>query len=112
MHMRRRTMPSSYWGFDPLTDIMRLHRSIDDMFGGLVTQPVCDLEETDNSYLVTVDLPGVPKENVKLELRDKQLYLSGDRKVSSKKEQEYSHFETFIDLPGNVDANKVEASCE
>ena len=39
--------------------------------------PACDVEENENRYLVTVDLPGVPKDNVKVEFHDGALVISG-----------------------------------
>lgn len=35
--------------------------------------PRCDIDETDTHYLMTFDLPGVKKEDVKIELKDNQL---------------------------------------
>lgn len=49
--------------------------------------PACDVEETDGQYLISFDLPGVKKDDVKVELRDNQLTISGERKHEQKSEK-------------------------
>ncbi|AKJ28420.1 Hsp20/alpha crystallin family protein [Caldimonas brevitalea] len=43
--------------------------------------PALDVVETDAAYLVTVDLPGVAKENVKLTVEGKRVQLEAEEKV-------------------------------
>lgn len=49
-----------------------------------------DIKETDNDYQVIMDVPGVPKENIKIELEDGYLTVSAnvDKKNESKDENE------------------------
>lgn len=88
--------------------------------GGMEFSPPCDIEETDKHYLVSFDVPGVKKEDVKIELRDHQLTISGERKEEHKEEKSNrlsmerysgSFLRTFM-LPSNVEPEKIEASYE
>jgi HSP20 family protein len=80
--------------------------------------PPCDVEETDSHYLMSFDLPGISKEDIKIEVVDKQLTVSGERKVDKKSDKNNSHiseryygsFQRTFTLPSTIDGNKVEAS--
>jgi HSP20 family protein len=69
---------------DPLFADFRL---MDDLFGrmfGNVNRvagfiPTLDVRETEDEYLVLVDLPGVKSEDVVIELTDQVLTISGSR---------------------------------
>jgi HSP20 family protein len=78
--------------------------------------PPCDIEETDSHFLVSFDLPGIKKDDVKIDLRDHQLTVSGERKEELKgrksRERYYGAFARSFTLPSNVDADHVDASFE
>jgi HSP20 family protein len=82
--------------------------------------PACDVEETDAQYLMSFDLPGVPKENVKIELHDRQLVVSGEKTEEHKEDSKTRHvterfhgsFKRIFTLPQSVSAEKFEASYE
>ena len=46
--------------------------------------PAVAVEETDSHYLLSLDLPGVKKDDVKIEIRDNELTISGERKEERK----------------------------
>jgi HSP20 family protein len=81
-------------------------------------KPACDVEETDSHFLMNFDLPGVSKEDVKIEVFEKQLTISGIRKAEKKeeknlrlvKERNHGNFERIFTLPSTIDSSKVEAS--
>lgn len=84
-------------------------------------QPSCDIKKTDDHYLVSFDMPGVKKEDIKIEVRDNQLVISGERHLGGKEKsneatlrQERSHgkFERIFSLPSTVDCQKIEACYE
>lgn len=83
-------------------------------------QPHFDVDETDQAYLVNVDLPGMKKEDIKLDLSDNILTISGERKheQSSKEngsrryERSYGRFQRSFTLPNTVMVDKVEADLE
>lgn len=64
------------------------------------------ISETEEHYLMSVDLPGMKKEDIKIELKESFLTISGERKRS----QEI--FKQSFSLPSSVDAEKVEAHYE
>ncbi|UOF00114.1 Hsp20/alpha crystallin family protein [Bdellovibrio reynosensis] len=82
--------------------------------------PVCEISEAEEHYLLSVDLPGMKKSDIKIELVDKLLTISGERKreVSEKKEtvqryeKSYGFFKRSFTIPSSVDAEKVEARYE
>jgi HSP20 family protein len=79
--------------------------------------PVLDLTESDKEFLARLDLPGIPKENVTIQLNGDVLTISGERqKVEEKKgesylwrEQRFGKFTRTLRLPAPVVADKVEA---
>jgi len=80
--------------------------------------PACDIAETDNQYLISVDAPGMKKEDLKVELNDETLVVSGSRKEEHKEtdknrtftERYQGHFHRTFLLPQAGDAAKVEAN--
>jgi HSP20 family protein len=77
----------------------------------------CNLEETDTAYVVTLDIPGVKKEDVKVELRDHHLLvIKGERKEEHDHqavslhatERFYGKFERTIALPNAVKAAQLD----
>jgi HSP20 family protein len=79
--------------------------------------PVVDILETPYAYIFRAELPGVGRENIKLEVRDNQLILSGQRPNDAdpqfaayhRIERVQGFFERSFTLPGNVDAENAEA---
>ncbi|HTL12055.1 MAG TPA: Hsp20/alpha crystallin family protein [Bdellovibrionota bacterium] len=81
--------------------------------------PAVDVEETADHYLLTVDVPGVTKDQLKLEVIGSQVILSGERKEERKdksaawhSERRYGKFRRSFTLPNGVDSSKVEAQYE
>ncbi|MBI3556284.1 MAG: Hsp20/alpha crystallin family protein [Deltaproteobacteria bacterium] len=80
--------------------------------------PMCDVEESDGHYLFSFDVPGIGKDDIKVELLENQLVVSGERKYehSEKKhahrlnERYYGSFQRAFTLPSVIDAERVEAS--
>lgn len=82
--------------------------------------PNLDLAETADVFEVRVDLPGIKPEDVKLELHDGQLTISGKRDVSTERKDKNLHYVeratgTFVRtlaLPLDVDSDKIDARYE
>lgn len=70
--------------------------------------PFCDINENEEHYLMAVDLPGVKKEDIKIEMNENMLSISGERKLNSA----VRTFNRRFNLPNTVDANKIEAQFE
>ncbi len=126
---------------DPFRMITHMQRKMDRLFGEMFGDPYpvgsferesayafsppCDLDETDTHFLITMDLPGMSKEDVKIELKDHLLFISGERKeerrddrksqqgISKKRpqyiERDYGAFQRVLTLPSGVNMDRVEA---
>jgi len=80
--------------------------------------PVMDIRETDKALLVQAELPGIEKKDVKVEVKDDVLTISGERKYEKDVKEEnvhrieraYGRFSRSFSLPANVDTSKVDAT--
>ena len=114
--------------FDPFVGALRLHG---DFFGPSFLQkmerassvdyhPAVDILETENALVFRADLPGVKKEDLKIELEKDVLTLSGSRSRTETVEGENqwrneSHVGSFsrgFRLPKTVDASTIQAKLE
>lgn len=84
---------------------------------GFTFAPSCEVSEENNQYILKFDLPGIPKDQVKIELADNRLTISAERKEEKKRDTKKIHLEelnygsysrTFT-LPSAVDEKKVDA---
>ncbi len=80
--------------------------------------PQIDVFEKDNRLITKVDLPGLKKDDVKVEVTDGQLAISGERKTETEEkkndfyrcEREYGSFYRAVPLPEGVKVEDVKAS--
>ena len=80
--------------------------------------PQIDVFERDNRLVTKIDLPGMKKEDVKVEVTDGHLTISGERKYETKEdkdnvfrsEREYGSFYRAVPLPAGVKLDDVKAS--
>jgi HSP20 family protein len=96
-------------------------RLLDEMFrasgnGGDVTgfTPLLDVRETEDEYLVMVDLPGVRSEDVNIELNEQVLTISGSRVpvetgASQLAERPFGSFARSLTLPAGVNSDEIKA---
>ena len=79
--------------------------------------PRVDISEADNAVLLTAELPGVAKDDVKVELKDGVLTISGEKKSEHtdekngfyRSERVYGSFTRSFTVPETLDAEKIEA---
>ena len=76
--------------------------------------PLLDVRETEDEYLVMVDLPGVKSEDVSIEFHDQVLTISGSRVPvetgeSQLTERPYGSFVRNLTLPKGVDSDQIKA---
>jgi HSP20 family protein len=131
---RRQTGGLGFWRdpFSMFSDFDReVHRLFDNLgFGGsLLSMPSFgrDLErgtwspqietyERDGKLVVRADLPGMNKQDVKIELNDNILTIEGERKderrdeKSGWSERSYGHFFRSIALPEGINAENANAT--
>ena len=119
-------MPFKRW--DPLQDLISLHQ---DLFGeqaqmGLAGRPRAawtppiDIFETDQAFILMVEIPGVDPEKVKIEYQERTLIISGDRPPPPRDarskyhhvERAYGPFERRFAFPYLVCCEDIEAHYE
>ncbi len=80
-----------------------------------------DIKETETGYSVSVDIPGVPRENVKVAVEDCYIEISAqsetnfvyDRETGEKhKGKSHRSYNRKFSIPVDVDKNSLEASLE
>jgi HSP20 family protein len=80
--------------------------------------PVFDMTEVEREYLVKVEVPGIPKENLDINLTGDLLTITGHRELAQEgkgetylwKERETGKFIRTIRLPAPVMETKIEAN--
>ncbi|WP_185960226.1 Hsp20/alpha crystallin family protein [Erythrobacter insulae] len=85
-----------------------------------VPVPAVEMTETDKDYRISVEVPGIPHEDIDLAIEDDMLVLKGEKKEErEEKERDYSisersygSFERRISLPQDALADKIEANTE
>ncbi len=82
--------------------------------GGAWT-PFADVEETDDAWTIEVEVPGVDRKNVNVEMRNSELVISGDvtekerKGVLRRRARRTGHFEYHVTLPGESDEEHIDA---
>lgn len=80
--------------------------------------PEVEFMEKDGVLKVRVDLPGLTKDDVKVEIKERELTIEGERKVETEEkgegfyrsERTYGTFSRTLPLPEGVDADKAHAT--
>lgn len=114
--------------FDLFTSIVSLQKEIDDFMNNIgdinwpsrygILKPTLDLVAYDDRYEVSIEIPGVEASGLKVEVRDRCLHVSGEKKQESRFEEGnyykleccYGKFKRVLNLPYDVDEDKIEAS--
>jgi HSP20 family protein len=121
----------------PSMDLTRweseMDRMMDDFFGrsmrpwwparwlrgdGEITAPVVDVYEEKDEVVVKADLPGLGKNDIEVNISDSELTLKGEKKKEEeiqennyyRRERTYGAFLRTVELPTDVQADKVKAS--
>lgn len=79
--------------------------------------PKVDIIETEKSFEIQLAVPGMKKEDFKIDLNESRLSVSGERKFTRQNDEkhfrsietQYGAFRREFLLPENIDAEKIEA---
>lgn len=76
--------------------------------------PRMDVVETESSWVIALDLPGVKKEDLKVNYHDGLIVISGDKKRETTpepylSERAYGRFCRSLHVPLNIDPTRIEA---
>jgi HSP20 family protein len=113
-----------------LFGLQRLNRILDEAFGGFPFQDQgtitstwfapTDVSEDESSLQISMELPGVESDDVRLSLENNILTIRGEKRQRSEENNErihrfertYGMFERTFALPNTVDPDKIEARYE
>ena len=81
-------------------------------------KPTLDLGATDKEYTITVEIPGVDEKDIKLEIINDTLTISGEKKQEKEEkeknyyrmERSYGSFQRVLSLPEDADQDKINAT--
>ena len=75
--------------------------------------PAADVYETDSGYAIAMDLPGIDREALEIDIDDNRLIVKGTREISESKqhrsERPRGKFLRTFTVPGAVDQAKIGA---
>ena len=110
--------------FDPFKQLKEIEKNLYTRVGNnegvTAFVPTVNTREGEFAYHVDVDLPGVKKEDIKVDLNKGILTISGERKTKEEvKQEDYYKIETYFGkfsrsftLPDNVDIENIEAKSD
>jgi HSP20 family protein len=98
----------------------RLFDIDDDFFGNGMSTPPANVTETEKEYTIELSVPGMNKEDIKVDLEEGVLTVSSEREEEKKSEEKnyhrrefsYSSFKRTFTLPENADETKINAKYE
>ncbi len=123
----------------PAHPLVSMHRELDRMFDTFMSdsrfpslpdnfgfrsptvrgllKPSVDISENKDSYTIRAEIPGVDREEIKLQVEGDTLIVSGEKKQEKESneggyhcvERSYGTFRRVLSLPEDADANKVSA---
>ncbi len=117
--------------WNPVNDLMTLQREMNRVFNGItpkpardedyesaVWSPMVDIVEDADKYLLSFDVPGVSREDIKMNFTENTLKISGERKTVEESKDATSHrvermfgkFYRSFNFPSQVNADKISAS--
>lgn len=82
--------------------------------------PAADISEDDDNFYLVIDLPGISKDDVKINFNDGELVISGERKNEFKEESKKFHrmersfgkYNRAFRLPEQIIVEKIKADFE
>ena len=117
--------------WNPMRDMETLHNRINRLFDGSFFptfslddgmslgnwRPVVDIYENEDTVVVKAELPGVDKKDIKVDLKDGVLTLSGERSHEKevkeenyyRKERTFGSFHRSFSVPAEIDPDKIKA---
>ena len=91
----------------------RGERAAGDEFERADWTPASDIYETEAAYLIVMDLPGIDREALEIDVDDNRLAIKGTREVSESKqhrsERPHGRFVRTFSVPASIDQGKIGA---
>jgi HSP20 family protein len=111
--------------------LARLHNEMDDLFRSFFEDwempllrrgrwPAIDITENENEFVVKAEVPGCKADDIDIPVHGNMLTISGEKKQEEEKkgkgyyhvERSYGSFRRDLNLPADVDSEKIEAVCK
>jgi len=114
-------MPAGLTRWEPFAELGELRGRLDRMFGegpeGRWT-PAIDVVRDNGNIVVRADVPGITPEEVKIEVEDDILTVSGEHEETSeekdkdylRRERRYGSFSRSLALPAGVEIEEIKAT--
>lgn len=80
--------------------------------------PIGDIEETDDAFIVEIELAGVRRGDIEITTTDRRLVVTGERKekervgILRRRDRTVGEFRYEVELPAEFDADRVTAGYE
>jgi HSP20 family protein len=124
--------PRQTW--DPYTEMDRIRDEMNMMFQdsfsrglgqnafgpGVFSNAQAGIEDAKDHYIVKLDMPGMDKADINIEVKGQQLLISGEKKESNEQdnkaghyysqESSFGYFSQIVPLPEDADPGKIDAS--
>ena len=128
---RAAAAPPAAW--DPLRELAGLKDRLNRLFESTLRQggsldeaglagwaPACELREETGAYVLTAEVPGVPRPSLKVRVESGRVIVEGDRPQAPEMrrgqplrvERSYGRFARSLPLPGAIDERSIEARLE
>lgn len=114
----RPTALSRRW--DPFSELEGLYDQMGQLMQSVVGAPTAmaaaDIEETDDAFIVDVDLPGCRREDIDVEVRQNHLRITGEIKerertgMLRRQNRPVGRFDYLLTIPGEIDPEQVDAN--
>ncbi|MGZ4509381.1 Hsp20/alpha crystallin family protein [Oryzihumus sp.] len=113
--------PSRATRWDPFRELDDLYDRMSHLWESARTAPpeqwvpLADVEETDDAYVIDVELPGVAESDVTIEVNGREVTVTGELKERERKgilrrrTRRVGEFEYSVTLPGDIDPENVDA---
>jgi len=116
-------MPATLTRWEPFAELGELRSRFDRMFDELIDSrprswtPAIDVIHENGNLVIRADVPGIKPEEVKIEVEDDILTVSGEHeerkeqkdKSYLRRERRYGSFRRSMALPAGVEAKKIKA---
>ena len=117
-------MPGGLTRWEPFAELGELRSQLDRMFGDFgngrerVWAPAVDVVRDKDSLVIHADVPGIKPDEVKIEVEDDILTVSGQHEETKedkdknflRRERRYGSFTRSMALPAGVDPKKIKAT--
>jgi HSP20 family protein len=101
--------------WDPLRDLLAIQHRLEHVASSQGWAPPVDLCETTDAFILTAELPGLTRDQVRIEVQDGRLTLHGrrDARVPCEQyhqvERGHGEFARSFALPPSIDAERITA---